>query len=122
MAQQNQTGKEGEMAARTYLQKKGYLILHANWHFHHYELDIVAQHGQELVVVEVKTRSAMPLLEPEDAVDEKKIKRTVAAADAYIRYFNCDLPVRFDVITLLKDSSGYHIQDHIEDAFYPPCL
>lgn len=122
MAQQNQTGKEGEMAARNYLQKKGYLILHANWHFHHYELDIVAQHGQELVVVEVKTRSARPLLEPEDAVDEKKIKRTVAAADAYIRYFNCDLPVRFDVITLLKDSSGYHIQDHIEDAFYPPCL
>ena len=122
MDQQNQTGKEGEMAARNYLQKKGYLILHANWHFHHYELDIVAQHGQELVVVEVKTRSAMPLLEPEDAVDKKKIKRTVAAADAYIRYFNCDLPVRFDVITLLKDSSGYHIRDHIKDAFYPPCL
>ncbi|HBK29698.1 MAG TPA: endonuclease [Parabacteroides sp.] len=122
MAQQNQTGKEGESEARVYLQKKGYRILHSNWHFHHYELDIVAQHGHELVVVEVKTRSEAPLLEPEDAIDGKKIKRTVAAADAYIRYFNCDMPVRFDVITILRDSSGYHIQDHIEDAFYPPCL
>ena len=96
MAQQNQTGKEGESEARVYLQKKGYRILHSNWHFHHYELDIVAQHGHELVVVEVKTRSEAPLLEPEDAIDGKKIKRTVAAADAYIRYFNCDMPVRRD--------------------------
>lgn len=122
MAQRNQTGKDGESAARSYLQEKGYRILHTNWHYHHFELDIVAAHCNELVIVEVKTRSEAPLLEPEDAVDEKKIKRTVAAADAYIRYFNCNMPIRFDLITVLKDQSGYHIRDHIEDAFYPPCL
>ena len=44
----------------------------------------------------------------------------VAAADAYVRYFNIDLPVRFDIVTLLKDGKGYYIREHIEDAFYSP--
>ena len=37
-----------------------------------------------------------------------------------IRYFNIDLPVRFDIVTLIKKETGFLI-DHIEDAFYAPC-
>jgi len=120
MEKRNEIGKNGESEARLFLEQKGYRIRHTNWHYHHYELDIVAQWEEELVVVEVKTRSLDYLLEPEEAVDTAKIRRIVAAADAYVRYFNIDLPVRFDIITLLKDSRGYHIREHIEDAFYPP--
>ena len=53
MAIRNETGKEGEAMARTYLEKRGYHIRHTNWHYHHFELDIVAVQGDELVVVEV---------------------------------------------------------------------
>lgn len=120
MAIRNETGKEGEAMARTYLEKHGYHIRHTNWHYHHFELDIVAVQGDELVIVEVKTRSKDFLLEPEMAVDRKKIQRIVAAADAYVRLFNLDAPVRFDIITLVKDAEGYHIREHIEDAFYAP--
>lgn len=120
MAINNDIGKGGEAAARAFLERKGYQIIHTNWHYHHYELDIVAFHEGELVIVEVKTRSQNYLLEPEEAVDLKKIRRTVTAADAYVRFFNYHLPVRFDIITLLKDKEGYHIREHIEDAFYPP--
>ena len=88
MAERNNTGKEGESEARAYLKKLGYQILHTNLHFHHYELDLVAVYEGELIVVEVKTRSVGCLLPPEEAVDQKKIKRIVAATDAYIRYFN----------------------------------
>ena len=84
------------------------------------ELDIIAVKEDELIVVEVKTRSEDFLLSPEDAVDTKKIRRIVAAADAYVRYFNIDLPVRFDIVTLIKKETGFLI-DHIEDAFYAPC-
>ncbi len=120
MAERNNTGKEGESEARVYLEKQGYLILHTNWHWHHYELDIVASKENELVIVEVKTRSEDYLLSPEEAVDEKKIRRIVAAADAYARFFNIELPVRFDIISLIKSPQGYQIE-HIEDAFYAPC-
>lgn len=120
MARQNDMGREGESEARAYLVRHGYDVLHTNWHWHHYELDIIAVKDDVLVVVEVKTRSEDFLLSPEDAVDAKKIRRIVAAADAYARYFNRDLPVRFDIVTLIKKETGFLI-DHIEDAFYAPC-
>lgn len=113
-----QLGREGEEAARTFLQKKGYTILQCNWHFHHYELDIVAVDNDVLVVVEVKTRADDFLIAPDEAVDRKKMRRTIAAADAYVRYFNLDLPVRFDIVAVVKNREGFQI-DHYEDAFLP---
>lgn len=119
MAKQNEIGKEGEIIAREYLEKRGYRISHINWHWHHYELDIVAFTEKELVIVEVKTRSPNCWIAPEAAVDYAKIKRIVAAADAYARFFNVTLPVRFDIITLIKQKNGYRIE-HIDDAFLAP--
>ncbi len=119
MAERNDTGREGEELARTFLQEKGYNVLHTNWHFHHYELDIVAIDIDWLVVVEVKTRAIDHLLSPEDAVDMKKMRRTVSAADAYMRYFNLEMPVRFDIITVIKGPNGHTIE-HYEDAFLAP--
>ncbi|RHJ90797.1 YraN family protein [Parabacteroides bouchesdurhonensis] len=120
MAERNDTGKDGETFARDFLIKQGYAVLQTNWHWHHYELDIIATKDSELVIVEVKTRSEDCLLAPEDAVDKAKIRRIVAAADAYVRNYNIDLPVRFDIITLIKTNDGYKIE-HIDDAFYAPC-
>lgn len=120
MARRNDIGREGESEARDYLCGNGYKVLHANWHWHHYELDIVALKENELVVVEVKTRSEDYLLSPEEAVDSAKIRRIVTAADAYVRFFNLDVPVRFDIVTVVRGKEGSEI-DHIEDAFYAPC-
>ena len=120
MAQRNETGKAGEAAARAFLEKRGYTITHTNWRWHHYELDIIAMLPKELVVVEVKTRSEDYLLAPELAVDRGKIRRIVAAADAFARLYNVDLPVRFDIITLIGQNGDFEIE-HLEDAFYAPC-
>jgi putative endonuclease len=119
MAEQNFTGKEGEEEARNYLLKQEYTILHSNWRWQHYEIDIIATKDDELVVVEVKTRSENHLLLPEESVDRGKIKRIVTAADVYIRRFRLDMPVRFDIITLIKREDGYEIE-HLEDAFHAP--
>lgn len=120
MAKRNDIGRDGESAAREYLEKKGYLISQMNWHWHHYELDIIAIKDNELIVVEVKTRSATFLISPEEAVDKAKIRRIATAADAYARYFRIGMPIRFDIITLIKHGDTYEI-DHIDDAFYAPC-
>ena len=55
-----------------YLEKEDYLIRHRNWRKGHFELDIVAAKDNELVVVEVKTRSNTEFAQPEDAVDVPK--------------------------------------------------
>ncbi|MDH6341472.1 putative endonuclease [Parabacteroides sp. PFB2-12] len=119
MVNRSEIGRKGEEIAREFLQKKGYTILDNNWHWHHFELDMVAIDGEWLVVVEVKTRAMDHLLSPEDAVDRKKIRRTVLAADAYARYFSIELPVRFDIVTVVPGPQGYEIE-HYEDAFLPP--
>ena len=119
MAEHNQIGKDGETASVEYLKNKGYQILHTNWRKGRYELDIVAKNDDELVIVEVKTRSGIPLEMPELAVDKQKINHIVFAADLYIKMYDIDLPARFDIISITGYPPNYII-DHIEDAFYPP--
>ena len=85
MAEKNKTRKTSEHITRSYLERHGLTVLHTNWRFHRYELDLIARTQTELVVVEVKTRSKGYLLSPEEAVDTKKIRRIVAASDA-LRY------------------------------------
>lgn len=117
MAEHNEFGKSGEDLAADYLTGEGYLVRDRNWRSGRKELDIVAEKDGVLVVVEVKTRRSIRYGRPEDAVTMPKIRRTVMAADAYVRYNRLDMPVRFDIISIVE-SSGY--LEHIEDAFRSP--
>lgn len=119
MATHNALGKAGEDAAAAYLEAHGYRILHRNWRKNHLELDIVARKDGLLVVVEVKTRSDNRYIEPQEAVNWQKIRRIVVAADAYLKHFGIDDPVRFDILTVVGQPGAFRIE-HIEDAFYPP--
>lgn len=119
MAEHNVLGKEGEDAAADYLRKQGYHIRHRNWRSGRKELDIVADNGAELVVVEVKSRRNLDYALPEDAVDVRKIRRIVAATDVYLHKFGLDMPVRFDIITVVGKDEDIRIE-HIVEAFYPP--
>lgn len=119
MAKHNELGKEGEDAAVAYLEKEGYVIRDRNWRKGHFELDIVAVKDSELVVIEVKTRRNTEFTHPEDAVDLPKIKRTVRTADTYIKFFQIDEAVRFDIISIVGGNGNFKIE-HIKEAFYPP--
>ncbi len=119
MAAHNVLGRAGEDAAAAYLQQNGYTIRHRNWRKNHLELDIVAMKAGELVVVEVKTRTDTAYKEPYEAVDRRKIRRIVIAADAYMKHFNIDATVRFDIITAVGSAAPFRIE-HIPSAFYPP--
>lgn len=117
MADHNETGKKGEMVAVEYLQGKGYHILEQNWHNHHQEIDIIASKGNELVIVEVKCRTGMPLAEPYTAVNRNKQNLLIKAANAYIQRKNIDMETRFDIISITLGKEI--VIDHIENAFYP---
>lgn len=119
MASHNILGTTGESQAAYFLENNGYTILHRNWRSGHKELDIVATIDNTLIIVEVKTRSSVDFGNPQDAVNSRKIKRIVSATDAYIRLFSIDMPVRFDVITLIGKGETVRIE-HIIEAFFPP--
>ena len=118
MVSTREIGELGENLAQHYIQKLGYKILDTNWYFGHLELDIVAQDGDELVIVEVKSRNGIRYEHPSEAVTNGKIKRIVEAADGYIQEKDMDLETRFDVITVIFFGQKHELE-HFKDAFYP---
>lgn len=112
-------GVKGEELAVGYLLRQGYLILETNWSFKHKELDIIALHGEELVIVEVKTRTEPVYDDPGMSVNRKKQRNIISAAHAYIRYHRMDREVRFDIIWIRVDTFGHTHLEHIPHAFIP---
>ncbi len=118
MAFHNQLGEEGEKIATQYLKSKGYIIHHTNWRMSHLEIDIIAENNDELVFVEVKTRSSNQFGEPEDAVDFQKEKDLIRLADVYLENLQLEVLSRFDIIAIILNDSESNIT-HFEDAFSP---
>lgn len=114
----SQVGKWGEDVAVKYLAAKGYAIMETNWRMQHYEVDIIAMHGQYIVFVEVKTRTS-DAYDPVEAVDSRKRRRIAASADVYLRYNNFPHEFRFDIVAVTGTKDQYTVE-HIPDAYFPP--
>ncbi len=118
MAKHNELGKKGEEIAIQYLTEKGYEILERNWRNRHKEVDIIAKDGEDLVIVEVKTRRSSDYGDPFIAVSRQKQAYLIAAANAFIFSHNLDCNTRFDIISIVHNNGNSEIE-HIEDAFLP---
>ena len=112
-------GNIGEDAVASYLKKRKYKILHRNYVQNGHEIDIVAECKECICFIEVKTRSNDLFGNPEEAVNTQKIRRIIASTDAYLRQYELDLPVRFDIISITGVGETSKIK-HIINAFYAP--
>ena len=118
IAQPYRLGLRGEDLAVSYLEGKGYTVLERRKRIGGIEIDIVVSIGGLIVFVEVKTRASDRLAAPEQAVDQKKQRRMIAAADMYVRERNLSCEVRFDIVSIVANPMGEDIR-HIEGAFLP---
>ena len=116
MAKHNEIGIKGEQLAVEFLQNLNYEIVDTNWRFKKFEVDIIAINNNEIVFVEVKTRSTSIFGDPEESVTIKKQKHLIEGADYYINDNEIDLECRFDVITIILNTKEIK---HIVSAFYP---
>ncbi len=112
-------GRFGEEVACRYLEKLDCSILERNWRFGHKEIDIIAQEGRELLIVEVKLRQASEGSRAVEAVDTKKQQHLIRATNAYIQYKKLDLSVRYDIIGVEVQPDNSYTIEHIKNAFYP---
>ena len=109
-------GKMGEQMTARYLTDKGYIILEHNYRRGHLEIDLIALDGDELVIVEVKSRAYDNILQPEAAVDHKKRQALIRLANEYVKSHNRKENVRFDIITVVSKEGGAEIK-HLKNAY-----
>lgn len=116
MPKTTETGKQGEEQAAAFLKRAGYEILALNWRYKHLEIDIIAQHNNELIIAEVKTRATVAFGTPESFVSKDKQQKLIKAANEYIIQNNIELDCRFDIISVITSTNKVY---HIANAFYP---
>ncbi len=111
------TGQRGEAAAAEWLRRHGYLIVERNWRCGRHEIDIVADEGDRLHLVEVKCRRAGGLTLPEDALTPAKSRALLKAANAYIEMHAVGTDVQIDLIAVDDMPDG-----STEVRFYPEAV
>ncbi|MGL5694331.1 MAG: YraN family protein [Peptostreptococcaceae bacterium] len=106
-----QKGDLGESIALKYLINNGAEIIEKNYKIRSGEIDIIAKVNNELVFVEVKSRSNVRYGYPAEAVNNKKINKILNVAKYYILVNNLyNIPTRFDVIEIFfKEDKVNHI-------------
>ena len=113
MVHNKNVGAQGEQRACEYLEQRGYSILHRNFRTPYGEIDIIAQKGEVLCFVEVKTRNSAAFGAPRLAVDKRKQQHLIAAAQVFLQQSEaCCEAFRFDVIECTPDGVN-----HMQDAF-----
>jgi putative endonuclease len=118
MSNAHALGKSGEEAAVAYLKKKRFQVLERGFRFRRGEIDIIARENDTLVFIEVKTRQSLEFGLPEESVTPLKQQQIRRLAEAYLATTHlCDIPCRFDIISLFySPKDGYRIH-HLRDAF-----
>jgi putative endonuclease len=115
-------GHAGEKLACKHLRRNGHKILYRNFRPPHGgEVDIVCRDKRhnELVFVEVKTRSSEDFGRPLDAVDRKKRRLILRGAMTWLKMLDMpDIVFRFDVVEVVM--SDPTVIRHIENAFRLP--
>jgi len=117
MADHNDFGKIAEDLAVDFLVKAKYKILVRNFRYLKAEVDIIAEFENQIIIVEVKARHTDAFLEPQEAVNKKKIRLLISAANYFIEENNIDKEVRFDIISVLPNKQKTLEIYHIIDAF-----
>lgn len=118
MALHNDFGKKGEAAARDALLRKGYLIRETNWRCNKFEIDIVAEKDNRLIIVEVKTRSH-EIYDLSKVINAKKCANLISAGKAYQKMYNLPLELQFDIILQVGEDEDHFMTEHLEDAIHP---
>ena len=108
-------GTSGERLAEWFLARRGYRPLERNARVGRFEVDLVMEKGECVVLVEVKTRDASSWGGAGYALSAAQRGRLAQAAEAYAGRFP-GRDIRFDVVTVEEGPERLAIE-HLPDAF-----
>ena len=98
-------GRKGEKLVETYLKKQGCKILKRNYKTPFGEADLIAQDKDEILFIEVKTRSSEAYGSGAEAVTSAKQARYYKIAQFYSLKQGKEVNARFDVAEVYSDGA-----------------
>jgi putative endonuclease len=117
MGQKQILGKYGEDVAANFLLDRGYSILERNWRCEFGEIDLIAQHKNSLIFVEVKTRSGNGFGHPFEAITKSKVSRMRKLAASWLESHDCnESSLRLDAIAVLVQNGKVAVE-HLKQVY-----
>ena len=109
------TGKLGEQEALQFLENKGYRLLEKNLRLGHWELDLLMEFQNQLIAVEVKTktRNQKFLRNP---FRSSQLERVSKITSQYATTNQLDYSIRIDGLIVCLETSTI---THLENLFFP---
>ena len=104
-------GKKGEQLVEEYLKKQGCKILKRNYRTPFGEADLIAVDKDEIVFIEVKTRSGTAFGTPAEAVVKSKQERYYKIAQFYGLKHGEEPNARFDVAEVYADGTINYLKN-----------
>lgn len=117
MASHNELGRYGEELGKAYLIERGFDIIHFNWKYSYYEIDIIASKENILHFIEVKTRRSHRFGMPEESVDKKKLQKLMEAAEEYLYHNPCWKHVQYDILAISMRQDNHPDFFFIQDVY-----
>lgn len=111
------TGKLGEELTAYYLRKSGYEIIKRNFRVKGGEIDIIAQKGDIIAFVEVKTRDITAFQSGAAAVGGKKRSLVIKTALEYSYRYPHEFQPRFDIAEVTVKNGRVIKLRYFDNAF-----
>jgi putative endonuclease len=118
MAAKDDLGRRGEQVAADYLAGAGMRLVERNWRCAEGEIDLIARDGEELVFVEVKTRSSLGFGHPLEAITIDKLARLRRLASAWCAaHPGPHGLIRIDAVAVVAPTFGGVSVEHLKRVF-----
>ncbi len=114
----HELGRIGENIIADYITKLGYKVVERNFECNQGEIDIVAKDKEELVFIEVKTRTDISYGEASEAVTDTKKRHLINSIKYYIYKQKLEnQPIRIDVAEVYINKGKVKV-NYIKQAIY----
>lgn len=114
----HELGRIGENIIADYITKLGYKVVERNFACNQGEIDIIAKDKEELVFIEVKTRTDISYGEASEAVTNTKKRHLINSIKYYIYKQKLEnQPIRIDVAEVYINKGKVKV-NYIKQAIY----
>jgi putative endonuclease len=112
LASARRHGATAERVAAHYLERAGLSLVARNYRSPFGEIDLVMQHDDTLVFVEVRYRGRSDYGTAAETVDRRKQSRLRATAEHFLQHDRraCNRPCRFDIVAVAPSTAGDCVQ------------